>query len=98
MNAVLSDPAFKKYHGHFKKPGEGDNITSDMYTCQSYYKAVRRDTTHRDSTNTVSIEEVNLDEDGEPIAMPSGTENKSSDTKKKSEKKRKTEEINFDDL
>ena len=98
MNAVLSDPAFKKYRGHFRKPGDGDNITPDMYTCQSYYKAAKRDTTHRDSTHTVSVEEVNLDEDGEPIAMPSGAENKSNETKKKSEKKRKTEEINFDDL
>lgn len=98
LNAVLSDPAFKKYRARFKKPEKGDNITADMYTCQSYYKAAKKDTLQNDSLETVSVEEVNLDADGEPIAMPSGTENKSTEPKKKTEKKRKTEEVTFDDL
>ena len=69
-----------------------------MYTCQSYYRAAKKDTLQNDSLETVSIEEVNLDADGEPTAMPSGTENKSTEPKKKTEKKRKTEEVTFDDL
>ena len=110
MNAVLKDPTFKKYHGHFKKPTEDDGITSDMYTCQSYVAPVRRDTTRRDSTRIITDEEVELDENGEPIIDDNGnvgqTSPKMSDQKSKSdqkatrpEKKKKTEEeVNFDNL
>lgn len=100
MQSVLSDPEFKRYHGKFKKP-EDANITQDMYICQSYYAPVHRDTTHRDSTNIVSQEEIILDENGNPIEKQSELkEEKATATPepKKEKKKPTTEEINFDDL
>lgn len=70
MHSLLSDPAFKKYHARFKKPSEDDGITDDMYVCQSYVPRVKVDTTQVDSAHIVSDEEVILDENGEPIAVP----------------------------
>lgn len=109
MNELLSDPAYAKYHGRFKKPSDEDNITADMYTCVTYVPKARRDTTRRDSTRIVSDEEGILDENGEPITTGNGDaeeqQNGAGDNKQKSEKKaapekkRKTEEVvNFNDL
>ena len=70
MNALLADPAFKKYHGHFRKPTDEDGITQDMYVCQSYVAPVKHDTLRTDSTRIISDEEVILDENGEPISKP----------------------------
>lgn len=113
MNMVLSDPAFKKYHGRFKKPSEEDNITKDMYICDSYVPRASVDTTQTDSTNIISNEEVILDENGEPVVVPEQNEGEATSTEQKSgntqtpktdkkavpEKKRKTEEeVNFDNL
>lgn len=108
MNSLLADPAFKKYHGRFKKPTADDGITTDMYTCQSYYAPVRRDTTQNDSTQIITNEEVILDENGEPIVEPqvqteennaNGQPKENAEQKPKAEKKRKTEEqVNFDNL
>ncbi len=69
MQSVLSDPAFQKYHGKFKKP-EDDNITRDMYICDSYVPAVRRDTTRADSSAVITDEEIFLDDEGNPIERP----------------------------
>ncbi len=108
MNSLLADPAFKKYHGRFKKPSEDDGITSDMYTCQSYYAPAKRDTIENDSTQLVTNEEVILDENGEPIIEPAnqseennanGQQKENAEQKPKAEKKRKTEEqVNLDNL
>lgn len=109
MHSLLSDPAFKKYHGRFKKPTEEDGITPDMYMCQSYYAPARQDTTQNDSTQIITDEEVILDENGEPIVEPPTTTNaennegqqqkENAEQKPKAEKKRKTEEqVNLDDL
>lgn len=113
MHALLSDPAFKKYHGKFKKPGDGDNITQDMYVCDSYVPRAKVDTSAVDSTGIISNQEVILDENGEPIEMGdegvenqqvqqgSGKKEQKSEAapKPKAEKKRKTEEeVNFDNL
>ncbi len=100
MQSVLADPAFKQYHGKFKKP-EDANITSDMYTCQSYVRPVRRDTTTRDSSMVVSEEEILLDDNGNPIEKPAvskETKTGTSDEPKPEKKKRTTEEVNLDDL
>lgn len=99
MQAVLSDAAFSKYHGKFKKP-EDANITPDMYQCQSYYAPVARDTTHRDST-MVSEEEIVLDENGNPIEKTpaAGDEKKNATPEQKTERKKPTtEEVNLDNL
>lgn len=106
MQALLADPSFKKYHGHFRKPTADDGITQDMYVCQSYYPKVKRDTVVADSTRIISDEEVILDENGEPIEksaqQQSATteEQKLKAAEKKTEKKRKAteEQINLDNL
>ena len=106
MQALMADPAFKKYHGHFRKPTADDGITNDMYVCQSYYAPVRHDTTRVDSTRIISNEEVELGEDGEPInkseagQQPAATDQKAKATEKKAEKKHKPteEQINLDNL
>ena len=102
MQAVLADPAFKKYHGKFKKPDDA-GITPDMYMCQSYYPPVHNDSIHSDST-IVSDQEIFLDENGNPIegkttAAPTQEPKESKGTDGKTEKRRRsTEEVNFDDL
>ena len=101
MQAVLADPAFKKYHGKFKKPDDA-GITPDMYMCQSYYPPVHNDSIHSDST-IVSDQEIFLDENGNPIenktAAPTQEQKESKGTDGKTEKRRRsTEEVNFDDL
>ncbi len=39
IDKVMSDPAYKKYHGRFDTPSD-DEIKSWMYTCPSYYPHV----------------------------------------------------------
>ena len=113
LHYIMADPAFKKYHGRFRKPTDDDGITSSMYMCQSYVPKVKRDTTRSDSSRVISNQEVILDENGEPVSdedlegntgtsdSKSGntTSKKNSDTKPKATKKEKTEkDINFNDL
>ena len=105
MNALLADPAFKKYHGHFRKPPDEDGITQDMYVCQSYVAPVKHDTLRTDSTRIISDEEVILDENGEPISKPAEQQQGAADEQKaKSEKKTEhkhkatDEQINLDNL
>lgn len=105
MNALLADPAFKKYHGHFRKPTDEDGITQDMYVCQSYVAPVKHDTLRTDSTRIISNEEVILDENGEPISKPADQQQGAADeqkakSEKKTEKKHKAteEQINLDNL
>lgn len=99
MQSVLGDPAFQKYHGKFKVP-EDANITRDMYLCQSYYSAAKRDTVQKDSSY-ISEEEIVLDENGNPIQKPSSTteDKKTTTTESRGDKKRQTtEEVNLDNL
>ena len=113
LHYIMADPAFKKYHGRFRKPTDDDGITSSMYMCQSYVPKVKRDTTRSDSSRVISNQEVILDENGEPVSdedlegntgasdskSGSTTSKKNSDTKPKATKKEKTEkDINFNDL
>lgn len=64
IKSVFSDPAFQGYHGKFDKPKDED-ITSDMYGCESYYKPVVRDTVKEDSLT--HEDEILLDANGNPI-------------------------------
>lgn len=64
IKSVFSDPAFQGYHGKFDKPKDED-ITSDMYGCESYYKPVVRDTVKEDSLT--HEDEMQLDANGNPI-------------------------------
>lgn len=68
MQSVMSDPAYKKYHGHFDKP-QDDDIVSGMYNCSSYV-SVKRDTTSRDSTQVIMEDEELLDENGNVVSEP----------------------------
>lgn len=64
IKSVFSDPAFQGYHGKFDKPKDED-ITSDMYGCESYYKPMVRDTVKEDSLT--HEDEIQLDANGNPI-------------------------------
>jgi penicillin-binding protein 1A len=110
LQALFKDPAFKQYHAKFDKPHDED-ITRDMYTCQSYYQPVKKDTARRDSV--ITEEEILLDENGNPITGNSESDGESNATKstksadksikstepKKEKKHKPTEQqVNFDDL
>ena len=102
LESVLSDPAFAQYRAKFDKPND-DNITSDMYTCQSYYHSAVADTTEKDSA-IVTTEEIILDENGNPIARPVRQEPAQDEQQGGGEQKpegkaqRKEQVVNFDDL
>lgn len=106
LQALFKDPNFKQYHGKFDKPKDED-ITRDMYICESYVPKPKVDTTRIDTTTT--SEEIILDENGNPIIRETPAGGESSNEKKAGEKK--TDEnaekkkvkpseqvINFDDL
>ncbi len=106
LQALFKDPAFKKYHGKFDKPKDED-ITREMYICESYVPKAKVDTTRSDSTSM--NEEIILDDDGNPVIheVPTGDENQAKTSEDNGEKKDKKEKkkakpseqvINFDDL
>ena len=64
LQALFKDPAFQQYHGKFDKPHDED-ITSDMYVCESYQPKPKVDTTRVDTTHVE--EEIILDENGAPV-------------------------------
>ena len=102
LESVLSDPAFAQYRATFDKPND-DNITSDMYTCQSYYHSAVADTTEKDSA-IVTTEEIILDENGNPIARPvrqepaQDAQQGGGEQKSENKSQRKEQVVNFDDL
>lgn len=102
LESVLSDPAFAQYRAKFDKPND-DTITSDMYTCQSYYHSAVADTTEKDSA-IVTTEEIILDENGNPIARPvrqepaQDAQQGSGEQKSENKSQRKEQVVNFDDL
>ena len=83
LNALLKDPKFKKYHAKFKDSQDPD-ITKDMYECASYVQPVKHQS-YADSTEVIN-ENIELDEDGNPITTPNdqkeATPSASSDNKK----------------
>ena len=106
LKSLLADPNFKQYRAKFKKPQDPD-ITKDMYECASYYQPVKRQETN-DSTEVIN-EDIELDEDGNPIATPDiqkeAAPSTSTDTKKESAaeaKKKETpkrpKEVTMDDF
>ena len=102
LESVLSDPAFAQYRAKFDKPND-DTITSDMYTCQSYYHSAVADTTETDSS-IVTTEEIILDENGNPIARPvrqepaQDAQQGGGEQKSENKSQRKEQVVNFDDL
>ncbi len=100
IHSVMADPAYQKYHAKFQAPTD-DSITKDMYDCQPYYSPARTDSSqmHRDST-MVTDEEIVLDENGNPVAIPSSKEGSGKEKDETgTERKRKTEEtVSFDNL
>ena len=102
LESVLSDPAFAQYRAKFDKPDD-DTITSDMYTCQSYYHSAVADTTETDSA-IVTTEEIILDENGNPIARPvrqepaQDAQQGGGEQKSENKSQRKEQVVNFDDL
>ena len=71
LESVLGDPAFKQYHGKFKKPEESD-ITEELYlNCRYAYTYRDSDSISIDSLGVEGVEqEIELDEDGNPIVKP----------------------------
>lgn len=100
IHSVMADPAYQKYHAKFQAPTD-ESITKDMYDCQPYYSPARTDSSqmHRDST-MVTDEEIVLDENGNPVAIPSSKEGSGKEKDETgTERKRKTEEtVSFDNL
>ncbi len=99
LHLVMGDPAYQKYHAKFQAPND-ESITKDMYDCQPYYAPVRSDSSHmhRDST-MVTDEEIVLDENGNPVAVPTKEGNGKEKSETGTEKKHKTEEtVSFDNL
>ena len=100
IHSVMADPAYQKYHAKFQAPID-ESITKDMYDCQPYYAPARTDSSqmHRDST-MVTDEEIVLDENGNPVAVPSSKEGSGKEKDETgTERKRKTEEtVSFDNL
>ena len=83
LNALLKDPKFKKYRAKFKDSQDPD-ITKDMYECASYVQPVKHQS-YTDSTEVIN-ENIELDEDGNPITTPKdqkeATPSANSDNKK----------------
>ncbi|MDD7029062.1 MAG: penicillin-binding transpeptidase domain-containing protein, partial [Prevotellaceae bacterium] len=50
LESVLSDPAFKDYHGKFGKPKD-ESVSSSMYNCASYYRS-------RQDTDSVAVDSL----------------------------------------
>lgn len=90
LQEVLKDPAFKHYRARFGK-AKDENITSDMYNCASYYGRAKRDTTENDS---LSANEPQFDENGNPIIKIQGNGNNQEDNREQPNE----EIINLEDL
>lgn len=92
LQSVFGDPAFKHYHGKFKKPEDAD-IDRSMTEC-TYYGSEKNDTIDADSLDTYY--EIMFDENGNPVerepAMPK--ENNATEPNQHTTEK----EINFDEL
>lgn len=54
LQSVLSDPAFKKYHGKFAAARDG--INASLYNCQGYYVVNDSDSLSLDSLNIEELE------------------------------------------
>ena len=104
LQSVLADPAFAHYRGKFDKPKDSD-ITSDMYTCASYYPSAKNDTLDNDSTLVIE-EEIMLDENGNPVhrvvksegESQSSANGASTPNQEKMRTQPKEQAVNFDDL
>ena len=104
LQSVLADPAFAHYRGKFDKPKDSD-ITSDMYTCASYYPSAKNDTLNNDSTLVIE-EEIMLDENGYPVhrvvksegESQSSANGASTPNQEKTRTQPKEQAVNFDDL
>ena len=101
LESVMNDPAFKKYHGHFKKPNDAD-ITANLYNCSSYYGQVR-DTVETDTLAIEMEDEILLDEDGNPINMEEDPNNPNQNQNSPANGQQpaqipKEQPVNFEDL
>ena len=110
LQSLMSDPDFRKYHGRFKTPVD-DDITRDMYMCDSYYPA-KKDTAAIDSTaiaDSIAAEKAGHPMNAlekmvignavnvEPAAQQQQEQPKKEEEKKKNEKPHE-EVIRFEDL
>ncbi len=64
IQSLMGDPQFGRYHGRFNKP-QDDDITRDMYMCDSYYPA-KKDTALVDSL-AVNADSILLDGEGNTV-------------------------------
>ena len=99
LQELMGDPNFMRYHGRFNKP-QDDDITRDMYQCDSYYPA-KKDTAAVDSTLTDSIMVIGAD--GKPMLVPDTTKRRHpaapyNEKKSAEESKPREEVIRFEDL
>ncbi len=92
LQSVFADPAFKHYHGKFKKPEDAD-IDRSMTEC-TYYGSEKNDTIDADSLDTYY--EIILDENGNPIEREPAMPNENNATEPNQHTTEK--EINFNEL
>ena len=98
LESVMNDPAFKQYHGRFKKPTDSD-ITDALFNCSSYV-ASRNDTLDVDSLD-VFEEDIMYDEEGNPISTKGDVIEALEESQANKEKKKDTpkeQPVSFDDL
>ena len=104
LESLLKDPAFAKYRQKFDKPDDPD-ITSNMYECASYYQPAKH-TESSDSTLVIN-EEIQLDEDGNPItpsdendgaAEPKEKPTTTNENHKKENKPKSPHEVTIEDF
>ena len=109
LQSLMNDPTYKRYHGRWGKPKD-DDITRDMYQCNSYYP-VHKDTTALDSTalaDSISFgaggHPMNAIDQmlkaGRPVIESSKSERSNNNDKKENDKTSKPREeiIRFEDL
>lgn len=84
LQSLLGDSRFKHYHAKFQ-PSSDPDITKDMYECASYVQPTKH-TAVSDSTEIVN-EEIQLDEDGNPITTDNNANADESTPDQKSQKK-----------
>ncbi|MCO6025152.1 transglycosylase domain-containing protein [Prevotella cerevisiae] len=106
LKAMLSDPHFKKYRAKFPKCQDED-IARSMYTCASYRRPqpVKPAAAKADSLNPATDEEIQLDENGNPISTPNNENasgqngsNNSTDNNGKNRHRQGEEPVNLNNL
>jgi len=102
LSSLLKDKNFQQYHAKFDKPKD-KGIGYGSYNCPSYYPEAQKDTLDADSL--LSVDEIVLDEFGNPIErklpeqnLQSGDPNDTESDKQKKRQQPTEQEVRLEDL